>query len=157
MLDLKLIGKRLIDLLVVGSIAFGISYTPWAIGDNIVEKRRTNVAIYNYALEGQVKIAMQYREDKEMFESLMQRADKGANQFGKAFAALSKAETWNYYFRAASILIACVGVISTAGIVFRGRHLSQKDAFIATWKLAPKYVARYIAGYFKSNKSCSTS
>lgn len=157
-----LIGKRLLDLIIVGGIVFGISFGIWVMGDNMVNKQREKVKYY----ENRIRSAKEsHKKVLELFEIV--NVDASNEYLNSHFETLrllrnylydaqdgaQRAGKLNHLFSVLSILVAFLGAISTIGIVFRPKELSQKDAFIATWKFIPQY----LKGYFKSDEKNITN
>lgn len=161
---INLIGKRLLDFIIVGGVVFGISYGTWAVGNNIVDRRRRAVDSW----EEVDKICRNAFKPliNERGRMPLRAAEvylKGALERGPLIAEakhkLKEAEKWNCYFLVASLLFALLGVISTIGIVFMAKELSQRDAFVSTWRAIFKastwktvFNLEYMKGYFKSDK-----
>ena len=154
-----LIGKRFIDFIIVGGIVFGISFGIWRIGDNMVNKQCENVKYF----ENEIRLAEESHKKfleisyhnwnmivnvdafNKAVNSRLELLRLLRNYLYDAQDAAQRAGKLNHLFSVLSILVAFLGAISTIGIVFRPKELSQKDAFIATW-------TQYVKGYFKSDK-----
>jgi hypothetical protein len=143
----NLIGKRLLDFIIVGGLTFGISCVIWVL-DYDVQKREATLTLLERNRDMWWEVSEREFGRGKVSDETFRMATESTVQWAKANRELQIAKKKNKYIHAVSIFVGLLGLISTLGIVFRPDRLSQKDAFIATWKFIPKYVM----GYFKSDK-----
>lgn len=112
-MDIKLVGKRFLDFIVMAILTFVIGSIPVAFGVK-------GSIPFGLAFNGTIS-----REDIDIPEPIA------------------------LLLFILGLLIWLSGTISTIGVVFRSKNLSQRDGFIEAWRFLP----RYLSGYLKSNRN----